>query len=54
MTLGPHLMEPLLPDKREALEDMAREVVAQSSALGGQLHRITQEAVAGLLRIVNH
>lgn len=53
MTLGAHLMEPLLPDKRDALEDMAREVFAQSSALGGQLHRITQEAVAGLLRIVN-
>lgn len=53
MTLGPHLMEPLLPDKRETLEDMARDVVAQSSALGGQLHPITQKAAAGLLRIVN-
>jgi Fic family protein len=46
-------MDPLLPDKREALEDMAREVVAQSAALSGKLHSITQRSVVGLLRIVN-
>jgi hypothetical protein len=46
-------MEPLLPDKREALEDLARDVLARSSALGGQLHPLTQKAVADLLRIVN-
>ncbi len=53
MTLGPHFMEPLLPEKREKLEDLAREVLVQSSALGGQLHPITREAIVGLLRIVN-
>jgi Fic family protein len=46
-------MEPLLPDKREALEDLAKNVLVKSAALGGQLHRTTQEGVAGLLRIVN-
>ncbi len=53
MNLGPHLMEPLLPERGAILEDLAREVVAKSAALGGQLHPATQEAVAGLLRIVN-
>jgi Fic family protein len=46
-------MEPLLPDRQEALEDMAREIVAKSAALGGQLHSLTQEPVAGLLQIIN-
>ena len=53
MVLAPHLMDPLIPDRREDLEDMARNIVAKSAALGGQLHPITQDAVAGLLRIVN-
>jgi hypothetical protein len=53
VAFSPHLMEPLIPDKREVLEDMARDVVARSAALGGQLHPITQKAVSGLLRIVN-
>lgn len=53
MDLAPHHMEPLIPDRREALEDMARDVVAKSAALSGQLHPITRKAVAGLLRIVN-
>ncbi|MEZ4601181.1 MAG: Fic family protein [Syntrophotaleaceae bacterium] len=53
MTFGPHLMEPLLPEKREILEDMARGVLAKSAALGGRLHPLTQAAVVDLLRIVN-
>jgi Fic family protein len=53
MAFASHLMEPLIPDRREALEDMARDLLAKSAALGGQLHPISLEAVTGLLRIVN-
>jgi len=46
-------MEPLLPSHASALEDLAREVVAQSASLGGQLHPITRQAVVELLRLIN-
>jgi hypothetical protein len=46
-------MEPLLPDVSPELEDMAREVVSRSSALGGQLHPVTRDSVVELLRIIN-
>ena len=46
-------MEPLLPDVSPELEDMAREVVSRSAALGGQLHPVTRDAVVELLRITN-
>ena len=46
-------MEPLLPSGVFALEDLAREVVSESSALGGQLHPVTQQAVVELLRLIN-
>ncbi len=46
-------MEPLFPSGAPDLEDSAREVVSRSAALGGQLHVVTQQAVVGLLRIIN-
>ncbi len=49
----PSQMEPLLPTGARVLEDLAREVVARSAALGGQLHPVTQGTLAELLRLVN-
>lgn len=46
-------MEPLLPSGDAVLEDMAREIVARSSALGGHLHAISQRPVIELLRLIN-
>ena len=53
MYQNPSAMEPLLPCGGPGLEDMAREVVTQSSALGGGLHPVTRQAVVELLRIIN-
>ena len=46
-------MEPLLPSGALGLEDLAREVVSRSAALGGQLHPVTRQAVVELLRLIN-
>ena len=53
MYRNPSEMEPLLPSGAPDLEDMAREVVSGSSALGGQLHTVTQQAVVELLSLIN-
>ena len=53
MYRNPSEMEPLLPSGAPDLEDLAREVVSQSAALGGQLHPVTQQAVVELLRLIN-
>lgn len=53
MYSNPSEMEPFLPSGVPVLEDMVREVVSRSSALGGQLHSVTQQAVAELLRLIN-
>lgn len=50
---NPSQMEPLLPSGAPDLEDLAREVVSRSAALGGQLHPVTQQAVVELLRLIN-
>jgi len=49
----PAHMEPLLPSATAELEDMAREVIARSAALGGQLHPLSQQPVVELLRLIN-
>ncbi len=49
----PSEMEPLLPTGVHELEDMSLEVVSNSSALGGQLHLVTQKAVIEFLRLIN-
>jgi Fic family protein len=46
-------MEPLLPAGNPGLEDKAREIIARSAALGGQLHPISQQPVIELLRLIN-
>lgn len=53
MCRNPSEMEPLFPIGAPDLEDLAREVISQSAALGGQLHPITQQAVVELLRLIN-
>ncbi|BCR06186.1 hypothetical protein DESUT3_32550 [Desulfuromonas versatilis] len=49
----PSHMEPLLPVATAELADLAREVVARSAALGGQLHPLSQQPVVELLRLIN-
>lgn len=46
-------MEPMLPDRPDGLEDVAREIVARSAALCGQLHPLSQQPVVELLRLIN-
>lgn len=46
-------MEPLLPRETAKLQDLAREVLGRSAALGGQLHPVTQATVVEFLRIIN-
>ena len=46
-------MEPLLPKGDSTLEDMAREIVGRSAALGGQLHSTSRLPVVELLRLIN-
>ena len=46
-------MEPLLPTGDTGLEDMAREIVGRSAALGGHLHPVSQRPVIELLRLIN-
>lgn len=53
MYSSPSEMEPLLPSGAPDLEDLARDVVSKSAALGGQLHPVTQQAVGDLLRLIN-
>jgi Fic family protein len=49
----PSQMEPLLPDVSPDLENLAREVVSTSAALGDRLHPVTRGAVVELLRLIN-
>ena len=49
----PSQMEPLFPTGISDIEDLAREVVSQSAALGGQLHPAARQAVVELLRLIN-
>lgn len=46
-------MEPMLPSGSGELEDLAREVISRSAAMGGQLHPRSQEGVSNLLRLIN-
>ena len=46
-------MEPLWPARTEALEDLARQVVAASAELAGHLAPATREGLARLLRVIN-
>lgn len=46
-------MEPLYPARTDALEDLARELVAASAKLEGRLAPVTLEGVRKLLRVIN-
>jgi Fic family protein len=46
-------MEPLYPARTDALEDLARELVAASAKLEGRLAPATLEGVRALLRVIN-
>jgi len=45
-------MEPMMPPRPE-LEDLAVEVIRESSALGASLHPLTRKAIARFLRTIN-
>lgn len=49
----PAHMEPLLPSGTLELDDLAREVVSRSAALGGRLHPVTHQGIVELLRLIN-
>jgi Fic family protein len=46
-------MEPLFPTGDPGLEDMAREIVGRSAALGNCLNPVSQRPVVELLRLIN-
>ena len=46
-------MEPLYPPRTDALEDLARELIAASAKLEGRLAPATLEGIRKLLRVVN-
>ena len=48
-----YMEPPLLPAGDSGLADKAREIVARSSAFGGQLHPISQRPIIDLLRLIN-
>jgi Fic family protein len=53
MHTNPTAMQPLLPTGSGELEDLAREVVSRSAAMGGMLHPRSQEGITDLLRLIN-
>jgi Fic family protein len=46
-------MEPLLPDDRQELEDLATDLVAKASTLAGRLHPVMRGSVGDLVRSMN-
>ena len=48
-----HRMTPLLPEKADALQDLALDVIQKSAALGNRQHPLTLETLRELLRIIN-
>ncbi|WP_210261704.1 Fic family protein [Bradyrhizobium aeschynomenes] len=46
-------MEPLLPEDRQELEDLATDLVAKASTLAGRLHPIMRASVGDLVRSMN-
>jgi len=46
-------IEPLLPDDRQDLEDLATDLVAKANALAGRLHPIVRASVGNLVRSMN-
>jgi len=46
-------MEPLLPDDRQDLEDLATDLVAKANTLAGRLHPVMRASVGDLVRSMN-
>jgi Fic family protein len=46
-------MEPLLPEDRQDLEDLATDLIAKASTLAGRLHPVMRAAVGDLVRSMN-
>jgi len=53
MMFGIHSFEPLLLTRAGDLEDLAREIISRSAAMGGQLHPLSQGGITDLLRLIN-
>jgi len=46
-------IEPLLPEDRQDLEDLATDLVAKASTLAGRLHPVMRASVGDLVRSMN-
>ena len=46
-------MEPLFPEEKKLLSDLATDLVAKSNALAGRLHPLIQGGIGDLVRSVN-
>jgi Fic family protein len=46
-------MEPMLPDERQDLEDLATDLVSKASGLAGRLHPVLRASVGDLVRSMN-
>ena len=46
-------MEPMLPDQRQDLEDLATDLVSKASGLAGRLHPVLRATVGDLVRSMN-
>lgn len=53
MSENTSIIEPLLPPDDGQLQDLAREVVSRSSAIGGGLHPHSLSGIIGFLRLIN-
>src|ERR1019366_8842767 len=46
-------MEPMLPDERQDLEDLATDLVSKASGLVGRLHPVLRASIGDLVRSMN-
>jgi Fic family protein len=46
-------MEPMLPDERQDLEDLATDLVSKASSLAGRLHPVLRASIGDLVRSMN-
>lgn len=46
-------MEPMLPEERQDLEDLATDLVARTSSLAGRLHPVLRASIGDLVRSMN-
>jgi Fic family protein len=46
-------MEPMVPDERQDLEDLATDLVSKASSLAGRLHPVLRKSIGDLVRSMN-